>query len=56
MLPATCCNSDMGRRIFEAYIQEVMVNEPDVPLIETFDNNIGDEVTLQWEFHYMNEM
>ena len=56
MLPATFRNSDVGRRIFEAHIQEAMINEPDGPLIEIFDNNIGDEVTPQWEFHYTNEM
>ena len=54
-LPATFRNSDVGCRILEAYIQEAMVNEPDAPLIEIIDNNIGDEVTLQWELHYTNE-
>ena len=55
-LPATFRNSDVGCRIFEAHIQEAMNNEPDSPPIEVFDNNIGDEVTPRWEFHYTNEM
>ena len=54
--PASFCESDVARRIFEAHIQEAMVNEPEAPLIEIFDNNIGEEVTPRWEFHYTNEM
>ncbi|KAN0087812.1 histone-lysine N-methyltransferase [Tylopilus felleus] len=54
--PASFRESDVARRIFEAHIQEAMVNEPEAPLIEIFDNNIGEEVTPRWEFHYTNEM
>ena len=55
-LPAMFRNSDVGHRIFEAHIQEAMINEHDSPAIRIFDNDIGDEVTPQWEFHYTNEM
>lgn len=55
-LPAEFRNSDVGRKIFEAQIQEAMINEPDSPAIEIFDNDIGNEVTPRWEFHYTNEL
>ena len=56
MLPATLRNSDVGRRNFEAHIEEAMANEPDAPLVEIFDNGIGNDMTPRWEFHYTNEM
>lgn len=48
--------SDVARRIFEAHIEEALGHEPDAPSIEIFDNEIGDDVTPKWEFHYTNEM
>lgn len=56
MFPDQIRNSDIGREVFEAHIREAMVNEHAAPAIEIFDNNIADEVTPRWEFHYTNEM
>ena len=48
--------SENAREAFEAHILESMGNEPDTPLVRIFDNNIGDEWTPAWEFHYTNDM
>jgi [histone H3]-lysine9 N-trimethyltransferase SUV39H len=46
----------MNRVIFEASIVENTMNdEPDAPLIKIF-NEIDDEPTPPWEFHYSNQM
>lgn len=55
-LPAVYRATEMARTIFEAAIRESTVNdEPDAPPIEIW-NNVDDEMTPPWEFHYTNQM
>ena len=55
-LPAVYRATDQARIIFEAAIREsTAADEPGAPPIR-IHNNIDDEVTPPWEFHYTNLM
>jgi Pre-SET motif len=55
-LPERCRASDQARVIFEAAMRESTADdEPDAPAIRIY-NEIDNEVTPPWEFHYTNKM